>query len=112
MINYKDMTKEEILGLLRTEIQKKKNILLEEVKRCLNVSNRTDLGFDALSWIYDSLAEATHKTEDGEEAIRAVRDVTDGVWLPDDDKDVEPFVDATVTIHELRGLEQLVGYLS
>ena len=112
MINYNDMTKEEVIELLQEAVADKKKKLLEDIKACLNIHNRNDLDYDTLEYILDSLSATTEKTEDLEKAIDYVEEVTDGAWLPDNDRDIELFVAVTIDVYKIRGLERLIGYLS
>lgn len=113
MKDYKNMTKEEVIELLQEAVADKKKELLEDVKACLNIDNREDdLGFSPLASIISSLSATTRKTEDCDEAIEYVEKGIKDIWLPDDDGDISLFCIVTVDVHEIRGLERLIGYLS
>ena len=112
MKDYKNMTREEVIELLQEAVAGKKKKLLEDVKVCLNINNRNDLGYNVQEDIFDSLSATTEKTEDLDKAIDYVEENIAGAWLPDDDEDYNLFVDVTIDVYRIRGLERLIGYLS
>lgn len=112
MKDYKNMTKEEVIELLQEAVAGKKKELLEDVKACLNINNRNDLGYDVQECIFNSLSATTEKTEDLDKAIDYVGEVIDGIWLPSDDEDCNLFVNITIDVYRIRGLERLIEYLS
>ena len=113
MINYKDMTKEEIIEFLQGEIEDEKRELLKNVKTCLNEANDKEYeeegGHDEIiGYILVTLASATEEQDDGEKITGWL-----DAWRHSSAKDERGvFLGVLSNIKTIQGLEKLIGYLS